>query len=302
MQDDAHTRLRSQLQQSTAPAPAGAVPLTVPMSTVGLETMPPLLPQELQSFFPKTEPPPKPTSNGPPINHLTESQAQSIDELPPRDGRRPLPQATKIQNNLCELDPPDPAATAATADSVISTSNPSSSESGIGSSSSVMSSTPPAPSSAQPHGRYLMNHLSSLPSHHVLKLLSHIGTAYGETLESIVTMSLIRDSDGRPDHILCVSTPDTRRFVAPVRAEHAQGRLQRHTSQFAASTADATNAMANATNSNSNTTPSAATRSQAQNANQSRAKSTPANAASAAGSNNAAQVNNDRSQSQPIRV
>jgi len=67
----------------------------------------------------------------------------------------------------------------------------------------------------QPHGQYLINHLANLPPNHVLKLLSRVSTSYGDTLESIVTIALVRSSAGAPDYVLVLSTPDARRLVKP---------------------------------------------------------------------------------------
>jgi hypothetical protein len=86
-------------------------------------------------------------------------------------------------------------------------------------STSGMSSTSASASasSSLPHGQYLMNHLMSLPPNHVLKLLSRHSTSYGETLESIQTMTLVRRENGQPDYILCLTTPDGRRLVKPTK-------------------------------------------------------------------------------------
>ena len=86
-------------------------------------------------------------------------------------------------------------------------------------------STAPTPSQAAanasnaplPHGQYLMNHLANLPPNHVLKLLSRVSTSYGDTLESIQTMCLVRNSTGAPDYVLCLTTPDGRRLVKPTK-------------------------------------------------------------------------------------
>jgi hypothetical protein len=78
--------------------------------------------------------------------------------------------------------------------------------------STSASSSPPLP-----HGQYLMNHLSTLPPNHVLKLLSRVSTSYGDTLESIQTMTLVRTREGAPDYILCLTTPDGRRLVKPTK-------------------------------------------------------------------------------------
>ena len=76
---------------------------------------------------------------------------------------------------------------------------------------------PPLPTSTLPHGQYLMNHLANLPPNHVLKLLSRVSTSYGDTLESIQTMTLVRTPAGAPDYILCLTTPDGRRLVKPTK-------------------------------------------------------------------------------------
>jgi len=68
-----------------------------------------------------------------------------------------------------------------------------------------------------PHGQYLMNHLANLPPNHVLKLLSRVSTSYGDTLESIQTMCLVRNGSGQPDYVLCLTTPDGRRLVKPTK-------------------------------------------------------------------------------------
>ena len=87
-------------------------------------------------------------------------------------------------------------------------------------------STAPTPSSQTaanaanqplPHGQYLMNHLANLPPNHVLKLLSRVSTSYGDTLESIQTMCLVRNGTGQPDYVLCLTTPDGRRLVKPTK-------------------------------------------------------------------------------------
>ena len=86
-------------------------------------------------------------------------------------------------------------------------------------------STAPTPSTAAanaanaplPHGQYLMNHLANLPPNHVLKLLSRVSTSYGDTLESIQTMCLVRNGTGAPDYVLCLTTPDGRRLVKPTK-------------------------------------------------------------------------------------
>lgn len=67
----------------------------------------------------------------------------------------------------------------------------------------------------QPHGNFLVNHLSALPPNHVLKLLCRHHTLWGEILESIVTLCLIRDAKGDPDYIMILSTPDCRRLLTP---------------------------------------------------------------------------------------
>ena len=74
-----------------------------------------------------------------------------------------------------------------------------------------------ANSSSLPHGQYLMNHLANLPPNHVLKLLSRVSTSYGDTLESIQTMCLVRNGSGQPDYVLCLTTPDGRRLVKPTK-------------------------------------------------------------------------------------
>jgi len=74
-----------------------------------------------------------------------------------------------------------------------------------------------AATAIQPHGQYLINHLSNLPPNHVLKLLSRVSTSYGDTLESIQTMCLVRTASGQPDYILCLTTPDARRLVKPTK-------------------------------------------------------------------------------------
>jgi hypothetical protein len=72
----------------------------------------------------------------------------------------------------------------------------------------------------QPHGNFLVSHLAALPPSHVLKLLCRHHTLWGEILESIVTLSLVRDHKGRPSHIIMLSTPDCRRLLTP--ATHQQ--------------------------------------------------------------------------------
>ena len=94
----------------------------------------------------------------------------------------------------------------------------------------------------QPHGNFLVNHLAALPYNHVLKLLCRHHTLWGEVttqiatttywysfthrnvhlllfthstlvsasfsfqiLESIVTLCLVRDSNGQPDYIMLLS-------------------------------------------------------------------------------------------------
>jgi hypothetical protein len=81
------------------------------------------------------------------------------------------------------------------------------------------SDLPPSnsPATTLPHGQYLMNHLSTLPPNHVLKLLSRVSTSYGDTLEAIQTMTLVRTASGQPDYILCLTTPDGRRLVKPTK-------------------------------------------------------------------------------------
>lgn len=59
----------------------------------------------------------------------------------------------------------------------------------------------------QPHGSFLVRHLAALPPNHVLKLLCRHHTLWGEILESIVTLCLVRDAAGQPDFILLLSTP-----------------------------------------------------------------------------------------------
>ena len=83
----------------------------------------------------------------------------------------------------------------------------------------LSSSGPSAASAALalPHGQYLMNHLANLPPNHVLKLLSRVSTSYGDTLESIQTMTLVRTPSGAPDYILNLTTPDGRRLVKPTK-------------------------------------------------------------------------------------
>jgi len=68
-----------------------------------------------------------------------------------------------------------------------------------------------------PHAQFLINHLSTLPPNHVLKLLSRMSTSYGDTLESIQTMTLIRTTTGQPHYILSLTTPDGRRLVKPTK-------------------------------------------------------------------------------------
>jgi hypothetical protein len=63
--------------------------------------------------------------------------------------------------------------------------------------------------------KYLVNHLINLPPTHVLKLLTRLNTTYGDTLELIQTLSLVRTPDGLPDHIVSFTTPDSRRLVKP---------------------------------------------------------------------------------------
>lgn len=70
----------------------------------------------------------------------------------------------------------------------------------------------------QKHGFYLVSHLAALPPNHVLKLLARYNTLWGDILESIVTMCLIRDEKGQPDYILVLSTPDCRRLLKASRA------------------------------------------------------------------------------------
>ena len=84
---------------------------------------------------------------------------------------------------------------------------------------STNSTAPTAPAASQPlpHGQYLMNHLANLPPNHVLKLLSRVSTSYGDTLESIQTMCLVRNASGAPDYVLCLTTPDGRRLVKPTK-------------------------------------------------------------------------------------
>lgn len=67
----------------------------------------------------------------------------------------------------------------------------------------------------QPHGNFLVNHLAALPHNHVLKLLCRHHTLWGEILESIVTLCLVRDEAGQPDYIMALSTPDCRRLLTP---------------------------------------------------------------------------------------
>jgi len=67
----------------------------------------------------------------------------------------------------------------------------------------------------QPHGNFLVSHLAALPANHVLKLLCRHHTVWGEILESIVTLSLVKDYKGNPDHIIMLSTPDCRRLLTP---------------------------------------------------------------------------------------
>jgi hypothetical protein len=74
----------------------------------------------------------------------------------------------------------------------------------------------------QPHGSYLVAHLAALPSNHVLKLLSRHHTLWGEILESIVTLCLVRDSNGKPDYILLLSTPVRKEQIEKNRAPSRQ--------------------------------------------------------------------------------
>ena len=62
-----------------------------------------------------------------------------------------------------------------------------------------------------------MSHLYNLPPNHVLKLLSRMSTSYGDTLESIQTMTLVRNAANQPHYIMSLTTPDGRRLVKPTR-------------------------------------------------------------------------------------
>lgn len=73
--------------------------------------------------------------------------------------------------------------------------------------------SPNAKSPSSPHSTYMINHILSLPSNQALRLLCRICTSYGDTMEFVPSLAVIRNSQGHPDHILMLSTPDSRRLV-----------------------------------------------------------------------------------------
>lgn len=84
---------------------------------------------------------------------------------------------------------------------------------GMGGECKKYGSNMPDVSQPQPHGCYLVNHLASLPANHCLKLLSRHMTAYGDILESVTTLCLVRDGKGQAEYMLSLTTPDSRRLL-----------------------------------------------------------------------------------------
>jgi len=80
----------------------------------------------------------------------------------------------------------------------------------------------------QPRGSFLINHLAAMPNGHVLKLLGRHLTMWGEILECIVTICLVRDEHGQPDYILCLTTPDSRRLLSIQDAQNYMQHRKHH--------------------------------------------------------------------------